>query len=136
MGKVEHDSDAEAKFDQRNQALEHCFYIELQHRLHRTQYLLQSCSNNSLPLTTTATIPYTRGTSETIARILRSYNIRVAHTPMFSLRRLLTNVKDKDEPEDRPGAVYKIKCSDCQGHLYRRNRQKLYHTTKQTQKSS
>ena len=33
---------------------------------------------------------------------------------MFTLRRLLTNVKDKDKPEDRPGAVYKIKCSDCQ----------------------
>ena len=68
-------------------------------------------SNNSY--TTTATIPYIRGTSETIARILR-YNIRVAHKPMFTLRRLLANVKDKDEPDDRPGAVYKIKCSDCQ----------------------
>ena len=33
---------------------------------------------------------------------------------MFTLPRLLTNVKDKDEPEDRPGAVYKIKCSGCQ----------------------
>ena len=33
---------------------------------------------------------------------------------MFTLRRLLTNVKDKDEPEGRPEAVYKIKCSDCQ----------------------
>ena len=32
----------------------------------------------------------------------------------FTLRRLLTNVKDKDEHEDRPGAVYKIKCSNCQ----------------------
>ena len=30
------------------------------------------------------------------------------------LRRLLTNVKDKDKPEDRQGAVYKIKCCDCQ----------------------
>ena len=69
-------------------------------------------SNNSY--TATATIPYIRGTCETIARILRPYNIRVAHKPMFTLRRLLTNVKDKDEPEDRPGAVYKIKCSDCQ----------------------
>ena len=28
---------------------------------------------------------------------------------MFTLRHLLTNVKDKDEPEDRPGAVYKVK---------------------------
>ena len=30
------------------------------------------------------------------------------------LRQLLTNVKDKDEPNDRQGAVYKIKCCDCQ----------------------
>ena len=49
------------------------------------------------PLTThtpypSATIPYIRGTSETIARILRPYNIRVAHKPIFTLRRLLTNV--------------------------------------------
>ena len=33
---------------------------------------------------------------------------------MFILRRLLTNVKGKDKPEDRPGAVYKIKYSDYQ----------------------
>ena len=33
---------------------------------------------------------------------------------MFTLRRLLTNVKGRDEPEDRPEAVYKMKSSDCQ----------------------
>ena len=32
---------------------------------------------------------------------------------MFTLQRLLTNVNGKDKPEDRPGAVYKIQCSDC-----------------------
>ena len=32
----------------------------------------------------------------------------------LTLRRLLTNVKDKNKPEDRQGAVYKIKCCDCQ----------------------
>ena len=69
-------------------------------------------SNNSY--TTTATIPYVRGTSETIARILRPYNIRVAHKPIFTLPLLLTHVSGKDKPEDRPGAVYKIHCSDCQ----------------------
>ena len=63
---------------------------------------------------TTATIPYIKGTSETIARILQPYNIRVAHKPITTLRQLLTNVKDKDEPSDRRGAVYKIKCCDCQ----------------------
>ena len=38
-------------------------------------------SNNSY--TTTATIPYIRDISETIARILRPYNIRVAHKPIL-----------------------------------------------------
>ena len=67
---------------------------------------------NSTP-TTTATIPYIKGTSETIARILQPYNIRVAHKPITTLRHLLTIFKDKDEPNNRQGAVYKIKCSDC-----------------------
>ena len=68
---------------------------------------------NSGPVTK-VTIPYIRGTSETIARILQPYNIRVAHKPITTLRRLLTNFKDKDKPEDRQGAVSKIKCCDCQ----------------------
>ena len=46
--------------------------------------------------------------------MLQPYNIRVAHKPITTLRQLLTNVKDKDEPSDRQGAVYKIKCCDCQ----------------------
>ena len=61
---------------------------------------------NSGPVTT-ATIPY-------ITCILQPYNIRVAHKPITTLRRLLTDVKDKDKSEDRQGAVYKIKCRDCQ----------------------
>ena len=49
-----------------------------------------------------------------VSQILQPYNIRVAHKPITTLRQLLTNVKDKDEPNDRQGAVYKIKCCDCQ----------------------
>ena len=37
-----------------------------------------------------------------------------SHKPVTTLGRLLTNVKDKDRPEDRQGAVYKIKCCDYQ----------------------
>ena len=37
-----------------------------------------------------------------------------AHKPITTLRRQLTNVKDKDKREDKQGAVYKIKCCDCQ----------------------
>ena len=42
------------------------------------------------------------------------YNIRVAHKTITTSRQLLTKVKDKDEPNRRQGAVYKIKCCDCQ----------------------
>ena len=70
-------------------------------------------NTNATPVTTT-TIPYIKGTSETIARILQPYNIRVAHKPITTLRQLLTNVKDKDEPSDRRGAVYNIKFCDYQ----------------------
>ena len=45
-------------------------------------------SVNSGPVTK-ASIPYIRGTSETIARILQPYNIRVAHRPITTLRRLV-----------------------------------------------
>ena len=46
--------------------------------------------------------------------VFQPYNIRVAHRPITTLRHLLTNVKEKDEPYNRHGAVYKINCSDCQ----------------------
>jgi len=70
-------------------------------------------NRNPIPVTT-VTIPYIKGTSETISRILQPYNIRVAHKRITTLRHLLTNVKDRDEPNNRQGAVYKIECSDCQ----------------------
>ena len=72
-------------------------------------------NRNPTPVTT-VTIPYIKGTSETISQILQPYmyNICVAHKPKTTLRHLLTNMKDRDEPNNRLGAVYKIKCSDCQ----------------------
>jgi len=62
----------------------------------------------------TLTIPYIKGTSETISRILQRYNILAAQKPTTTLRNSLTNVKDRDKPNNKDGAVYKIKCSDCQ----------------------
>jgi len=70
-------------------------------------------NTNGTPVTT-ATIPCIKGTSETIARILQPYDIRIAHKPITTLRQLPTNIKDKDKPSDRQGAVYKIKCCHCQ----------------------
>ena len=64
---------------------------------------------------TTVSLPYIRGTSETIAQILKPFNIRIAHKPTRTLQHLRTNVKDKDDPKDRQGTVYRIRCNDCNG---------------------
>ena len=39
---------------------------------------------------------------------------RIVISLITTLRRPHTNFKDKNRPEDRQGAVYKIKCCDCQ----------------------
>ena len=90
---------------------------------HRTTETTET--NKNPTSVTTATIPCIKGTSETIARILQPYNIRVAHRPITTLRHLLTNVKDRDEPNNRQGAVYKIKCSDCQSSYIGETRRNL-----------
>ena len=69
-------------------------------------------NDNATP-TTAVTTPYINGIFENISRILQPFNIHVAYKPITTLRQLLTNVTDKDEPRNRQGAVYKINCSDC-----------------------
>ena len=46
-------------------------------------------------------------------RFIKMISQCVAHKPITTIRQLLTNVKDRVEPKDRQGAVYKIKCYDC-----------------------
>ena len=82
----------------------------IQHNTHRPTTTTEANDNTTI---TTATIPYIKGISENISRILQPLNIRVAHKPITTPRQLLTNVKDKDAPRNRQGAVYKIDCSDC-----------------------
>ena len=62
---------------------------------------------NSGPVTT-ATLPYIRGTSETIARILQPYNIRVAHKPITTLRRLLTKCQGQRQTGGQTGSSIQI----------------------------
>jgi len=71
-------------------------------------------TNRNQTSVSTVTMPYIKGTSETIRQILQPYNIRIAHKPVTMLRHLLTNIKDRDEPNNRQGAVYNIKCSAYQ----------------------
>ena len=99
--------------------------LKIDRHVHR---LIQTAMDSG-PITT-PTIPYIRGTSETIARILQPYNIRVAHKPITTLRRLVTNVRDKDKPEHRQDQMLQLP-----GFLHWWNRQKPKHATDRTQTS-
>ena len=63
----------------------------IQRNTHRPTTTTEA-NDNATP-TTTATIPYIKGISENISRILQPFNIRVAHKPITILRQLLTNIK-------------------------------------------
>lgn len=60
-----------------------------------------------------AAVPYVPGISETLSRVLRSYDVEVAHVPVRKLRHTLVGGKDKLPKEAFPGVVYKIPCADC-----------------------
>jgi hypothetical protein len=57
-------------------------------------------------------IPYVKGTSERIGRVLKKHNIRTVFKPHKKLREVVRSVKDEVDPKDREG-VYRINC-ECQ----------------------
>ena len=65
------------------------------------------------PPRTSLTLPYIRGLSETIRRILGPLDIQVAFRPHSTLKRQLVHPKDPVPMDQRTGAVYQIPCSEC-----------------------
>ena len=59
------------------------------------------------------TLPYVKDTSEAIRRILKKHNISVAFKPIHKLKHFFPLPKDKVDPSQRKGIVYKINCDDC-----------------------
>ena len=58
-------------------------------------------------------VPYTQGLSESIARILRSLGIDVAHRAAYWKWKVCSGIKDKIPTSKRKRVVYFIECSDC-----------------------
>ena len=62
---------------------------------------------------TTVTLPYVKGTSEQVRRIVGKVNIRVAFRIKTTIWSLLTSVKPAQSPLDKTGVIYSIPCKDC-----------------------
>ena len=58
-------------------------------------------------------IPYVKGVSEPISRILSSVGVQAAMKPCNTLKQALVRPKDRDRDEDKAGVVYQISCKDC-----------------------
>ena len=72
-------------------------------------------NKTKLPATKGITILYTAGYETWFTGVtLIEIGVCVGHKPITTLQQLLTNVKDKDRPEDRQLAVCQINCCNCQ----------------------
>ena len=61
----------------------------------------------------TACIPYVKGTSEALSRVLNAAEIRVTYKKGQTLRSTLVHLKDKLPVDRTTNCLYKIKCTDC-----------------------
>ena len=62
---------------------------------------------------TRITLPHINNTSEMTARLLRPFNIDIAHKPRHKLRSYFTKHKYKTTTKQTKNAIYMIPCRDC-----------------------
>ena len=79
-------------------------------------------------------LPYAKGFSERIAKVLRGFNIKVVHKPIRTISNILKKPKDKIEKEASRRIVYKIKCKDCDCVYIGQTSRSLKHASKSTQR--
>ena len=58
-------------------------------------------------------IPYVKGLSEGVSRVLRKYQIETAMRPVNTLKERLVHPKDKVDKMETGGVVYQIPCKNC-----------------------
>ncbi len=60
-----------------------------------------------------AVLPYIKGLTEPLRRILKPHDIRVTTKPLRTLEQMFPSTKDRPVPENQTNVVYQINCSDC-----------------------
>ena len=70
-------------------------------------------------------LPYINGTSEMTARLLRPFNIDIAHKPTKKLRTYFSKLKDKTTTLQKRNAIYLIPCKNCEQHYIGQTSKKI-----------
>ena len=86
---------------------------------HQTNHSADSdtdADNTKKPPSKSVTLPYVRGLSETIKRLLEKLHVdvRVRFRPKRTLRQMLVKPKDHVPLDQQNGVVYRIHCRDCE----------------------
>jgi len=58
-------------------------------------------------------IPYVQNVSDSVARIMRKYDVPVAMKPYQTLKNVLVHPKDKQNKEEITECMYKVPCANC-----------------------
>ena len=80
-------------------------------------------------------LPYIKGTSEPIKRILSNYNIKVAQKPHQTIGNLFPKPKDPVPKDQTRGAIYSIPCKDCDKSYIGETKRKFSTRLKEHQKA-
>ena len=84
------------------------------HSLPQSQQLTQSRDIQEEEIRININLPYVKGTSEKLRRILRSHKIRSTFYTEMTLHKLFCKPKDRVAIEDKNNIVYEIECINCQ----------------------
>ena len=60
-----------------------------------------------------AVLPYIKGLTEPLKRLLKLHGIRVTTKPPHTLEQTFSSTKYRPSPENQTNVVYKISCADC-----------------------
>ena len=60
-----------------------------------------------------AVLPYIRGLTEPLKRLLKHYDIKVISKPLRTLNQMLPSPKDRPSEEKQTNVIYQINCADC-----------------------
>ena len=80
-------------------------------------------------------LPYIKGTSDPIKRILSNYNIKVAQKPHQNIGKLFPKPKDPVPKDQTRGAIYSIPCKDCDKSYIGETKRKFSTRLKEHQKA-
>ena len=59
-------------------------------------------------------IPYVEKVSETVARVMKKYNVSCAMKPWVTLKNVLVHRKDREDKKQTIECVYKVPCARCE----------------------